>query len=158
MSSKQTVTVADLNILPVEILKSAKYTDFTLICGDSKIRAHKIVLAVRSSYFQEYFKRNEKATEVVLDDDFEDLKCIILYMYQGVIVIPADRKASFLELGKKFSVHIDEKNIFDVRTRMEKFSGNGNAAQETPLIFLHLFYTFSAHRIQWNEFPTTKCE
>lgn len=124
-NSKPPVTVANLNILPVEMLKLAKYADVTLICGTSKIRAHRIVLAVRSTYFQEYFKRHGKATEIVLDVDFDDLKCIILYMYQGVIVIPGDRKASFLKIAKQFNVSIDEKKMFDVKTRMENFGGNG---------------------------------
>lgn len=118
-------TLTNLHILPVEILKSAKFTDVTLICGESKIGAHRIVLAARSGYFQEYFKRNPQATEITLDADFDDLKCILLYLYQGVIVIRADRRASFLQLAKQLSVTIDEKNMFEVRTRMENFAGNG---------------------------------
>lgn len=129
-NSKPSATVANPNILPVEMLKLAKYTDVTLICSASKIRAHRIVLAVRSAYFQEYFKRHGKATEIVLDVDFDDLKCIILYMYQGVIVIPSDRKTSFLEIAKEFKVSIDEKKMFAVKTRMENFGGNGKLAYQ----------------------------
>lgn len=133
MSSKKinnknlSVTAGNVNNLPIDFLKLAKFTDFTLICGDATIRAHRILLAVRSNYFQEYFKRNQTAKEIVLDVDFDDLILIILYMYQGVIVIPVDRKASFLELAQQFNVNINVKNIFAVRTRMEKFAGNGNA-------------------------------
>lgn len=131
MSSKKmnktnlSATVENLNVSPVEILQSAKFTDVTLRCCESRLKAHKVLLAVRSQYFEDYFKRNGMVTEIELKVNFEDLKCIILYMYQGVIVIPVDRKASFLELAEQFSVNIDEKNIFGVRTRMENFAGNG---------------------------------
>lgn len=131
MSSKKmnktslSATVENLNISLVEILMSAKFTDVTLRCGESKLKAHKVLLAVRSQYFEDYFKRNGMVTEIELKVNFEDLKSIILYMYQGVIVIPVDRKASFLELAKLFSVNISEINIFGVRTRMENFAGNG---------------------------------
>lgn len=131
MSTKQinnasfSATLTNLHILPVEILKSAKFTDVTLICGESKLSAHRVVLAARSGYFQEHFKSNPKATEIALNIDFDDLKCIVLYLYQGVIVIRADRRASFLQLAKQLSITIDEKNMFAVRTRMENFAGNG---------------------------------
>lgn len=149
MSMKQidntsfSATLTSPHILPVEILKAAKFTDVTVICGESKLSAHRVVLAARSGYFQEYFKRNPQATEIKLDANFDDLKCIILYLYQGVIVICADRRASFLQLAKQLSITIDEKNMFAVRTRMEDFAGNGKcliASETRGFLFIYCSY------------------
>lgn len=108
---------------PVDILKSAKYTDITLICGASKIRAHKIMLSACSPYFDEFFMRDRKCTEIVLDLHFEDLLCIVLYIYQGKIVIPVERKAALIRTARLFGVAIEEENIHSVSNRMEFLKG-----------------------------------
>lgn len=117
--------ITDLNTSPTEYLKQNKFTDVTLICGASKLRAHKVVLTVGSTFFHNYFQNHKNADEVVLDADFVDLKCLLLYMYQGVLAFPIERKTSFLQLAKQLMVHINQNKIFDVRTRMEIVNGNG---------------------------------
>lgn len=111
--------VSTSSLRPVDILKSAKYTDITLVCGASKIRAHKIMLSACSPYFDEFFMRDRKCTEIILDIDFEDLLCIVLYMYQGKIVIPAERKAALIKTARLFGVDIEDKNIHSISHRME---------------------------------------
>lgn len=120
------LVIASPKLTPLGILELDKFTDVTLVCGASKIRAHKCVLRV-SGYFDEFFKRNKTCTEIVLDIDFEDLKCIIVYMYQGRIVIPVERRESFMKYARMFDVAIEANNIVSVDTRMEKVFGNGEA-------------------------------
>lgn len=124
VNSDSILVIATPKLSPVEILKLGKFTDVTLVCGASKIRAHKCVL-LASRYFAELFKRDKTCTEIALDIDFEDLKCIVVYMYQGRIVIPAERRASFIKIAGMFYVTIEDENILSVATRMEKVFGNG---------------------------------
>lgn len=70
----------------------------------------------------------------MLDIDFEDLKCIILYMYQGVIVIPVERKASFLKVRQLFGVAMQGENIAAVSMGFEKSFGNGKALNVLEMI------------------------
>lgn len=114
-----------LNTSHTEFLKLNKFTDVTLVCGASELRAHKAVLSAGSLYFDKYFRKYGNADEIVLDVDVVDMKCILLYIYQGVIVFPAKRKKSFLKLANRFQVNIKANQIFDVGSRLMQVNGNG---------------------------------
>lgn len=124
--SDSILVIASPRLTPVEILKLGKFTDVSLVCGDSKIRAHKCVLA-SSRYFEEFFKRDKTCTEMVMHIDFEDLKCIVLFMYQGRIVIPMERRTSLIKCARMFGVPIEDENILILRNGFEKSFGDGEA-------------------------------
>lgn len=124
--SDSILVIASPKLTPVEISKMGKFTNVILVCGASKIRAHKCVLA-SSRYFEEFFRRDKTCTEMVMDIDFEDLKCIVLFMYQGRIVIPMERRASLIKCARMFGVDIEDKNIEIWRSGVEKAFRDGEA-------------------------------
>ncbi|XP_066246973.1 protein abrupt-like isoform X1 [Euwallacea similis] len=97
------------NLLSVfdELLQSESFTDVTLACeGGSPIKAHRMVLAACSPYFQNIFTDLPcKHPVVVLKDvKYSEIKAILEYMYRGEVNVAQDRLAALLKVAEALKV------------------------------------------------------
>lgn len=81
-------------------------TDVTLCCDGKRLRAHKIILSVCSTYFRETFMENPCKHPVVIFKNvkFEDLTNIVEFMYKGEVSISQDSLSSFLHVAEMLQV------------------------------------------------------
>lgn len=81
-------------------------TDVTLCCEGKRLRAHKIILSVCSTYFRETFMENPCKHPVVIFKNvkFDDLGNIVEFMYKGEVSISQDSLSSFLHVAEMLQV------------------------------------------------------
>lgn len=81
-------------------------TDVTLCCDGKRLRAHKIILSVCSTYFRETFMENPCKHPVVIFKNvkFDDLTNIVEFMYKGEVSISQDSLSSFLHVAEMLQV------------------------------------------------------
>lgn len=81
-------------------------TDVTLCCDGKRLRAHKIILSVCSTYFRETFMENPCKHPVVIFKNvkFDDLANIVEFMYKGEVSISQDSLSSFLHVAEMLQV------------------------------------------------------
>jgi uncharacterized protein YrzB (UPF0473 family) len=81
-------------------------TDVTLCCEGKRLRAHKIILSVCSTYFRETFFENPCKHPVVIFKNvkFDDLANIVEFMYKGEVSISQDSLSSFLHVAEMLQV------------------------------------------------------
>lgn len=81
-------------------------TDVTLCCDGKRLRAHKIILSVCSTYFRETFMENPCKHPVVIFKNVksEDLDNIVEFMYKGEVSISQDSLSSFLHVAEMLQV------------------------------------------------------
>lgn len=81
-------------------------TDVTLCCEGKRLKAHKIILSVCSTYFRETFMENPCKHPVVIFKNvkFDDLTSIVEFMYKGEVSISQDSLSSFLHVAEMLQV------------------------------------------------------
>jgi uncharacterized protein YrzB (UPF0473 family) len=82
-------------------------TDVTLCTdGNKRLKAHKIILSVCSTYFRETFMDNPCKHPVVIFKNvkFDDLANIVEFMYRGEVSISQDSLSSFLHVAEMLQV------------------------------------------------------
>lgn len=81
-------------------------TDVTLCCEGKRLRAHKIILSVCSTYFRETFMENPCKHPVVIFKNvkFDDLANIVEFMYRGEVSIGQETLSSFLHVAEMLQV------------------------------------------------------
>ncbi|XP_050303290.1 nucleus accumbens-associated protein 2-like [Anthonomus grandis grandis] len=90
-----------------ELLQNEAFTDVTLACdGGSPIKAHRMVLAACSPYFQNLFTDLPcKHPVVVLKDvKYSEIKAILEYMYRGEVNVAQDQLAALLKVAEALKV------------------------------------------------------
>ena len=80
--------------------------DVTLACEGASIKAHKMILATCSPYFQNLFMTNPCKHPIVIlkDVKFNDLKAIIDFIYSGEVNIPQDQLNSLLKTAETLKI------------------------------------------------------
>ena len=80
--------------------------DVTLACEGASIKAHKMILAACSPYFQNLFMANPCKHPIVIlkDVKFNDLKAIIDFIYSGEVNIPKDQLNSLLKTAETLKI------------------------------------------------------
>lgn len=80
--------------------------DVTLACEGASIKAHKMILAACSPYFQNLFMTNPCKHPIVIlkDIKFNDLKSIIDFIYSGEVSIPQDQLPSLLKTAETLKI------------------------------------------------------
>ncbi|CAG9766581.1 unnamed protein product [Ceutorhynchus assimilis] len=97
------------NLLSVfdELLQNEAFTDVTLACDDGiPLKAHRMVLAACSPYFQNLFTDLPcKHPVVVLKDvKYSEIKAILEYMYRGEVNVAQDQLAALLKVAEALKV------------------------------------------------------
>lgn len=80
--------------------------DVTLACEGASIKAHKMILAACSPYFQNLFLSNPCKHPIVIlkDVKFGDLKSIIDFIYSGEVNIPQEQLGSLLKTAESLKI------------------------------------------------------
>ena len=84
-----------------------EFTDVTLVCdGDKQIRAHKIIISACSPFFRNILLKNPHPHPLIYLNGvkFDDLKCLIDFMYSGQTQVPQDDFRSFIKAGLDLSI------------------------------------------------------
>ena len=91
-----------------ELLKNQEMTDVILSCQGKTIKAHRMVLSMKSNYFKTVFNSltNPLHFPVIFikDMEFDDLKAIIEFVYRGKVVVPNERVALIAKNAESLSI------------------------------------------------------
>ncbi|GLH14797.1 Uncharacterized protein GBIM_19109 [Gryllus bimaculatus] len=87
-------------------LEAGSMVDVTLCAEGQCIHAHRIVLSACSTYFQNILSNSmEVHPYIILSDmSYEDIKCIIEFVYRGEISLTADRFTSVLKTAEDLRI------------------------------------------------------
>lgn len=88
------------------MLLNENLCDVTLACEGASVKAHKMVLAACSPFFQSLFMSNPCKHPIVILKDvrFIDLKALIDFMYRGEVNVSEDQLAQFLKTAETLKV------------------------------------------------------
>lgn len=88
------------------LLQTKSLVDVTLVCADTSIRAHKVVLSACSPFFQRVFAENPCKHPVIVLKDFNGwvVQAIVDFMYRGEISVPQERLQTLIQAGESLQV------------------------------------------------------
>lgn len=88
------------------MLLNENLCDVTLACEGASVKAHKMVLAACSPYFQSLFMANPCKHPIIILKDvrFVDLKSIIDFMYRGEVNVSQDKLSALLKTAEMLKV------------------------------------------------------
>lgn len=88
------------------MLLNENLCDVTLACEGASVKAHKMVLAACSPFFQSLFMSNPCKHPIVILKDvrFIDLKALIDFMYRGEVNVSEDQLSAFLKTAETLKV------------------------------------------------------
>lgn len=83
-----------------------QFTDVTLYCEGKNLKAHQMVLAACSSYFQDVLQANPHSHPVIIFQNvkYRDLVSIIQYMYNGEVCVAQERLMTFLQTAEMLKI------------------------------------------------------
>lgn len=101
--------------------------DVTIGCERSFLKAHKVVLAACSPYFQSLFMANPCKHPIVILKDvrFQDLKLLIEFMYHGEVTVSHDQLPSLLKTAETLQI----KQLAEVTHHPEVDTSTGSGSQ-----------------------------
>ncbi|XP_063903916.1 BTB/POZ domain-containing protein 9-like [Zophobas morio] len=106
VQSDETVTITDTTKLLEDVASlylSQKFSDITLLVDDQKLYAHKVILAMRSEYFESLLyedPQNTNQTEITITGvTFDALRSLLKYIYTGTIAVSSDVESSLEIVG-----------------------------------------------------------
>lgn len=111
------------------MLSSESLVDVTLACEGASIKAHKMVLAAGSPYFQSLFVANPCKHPIVILKDvrFTDLKLIIDFMYKGEVNVEKDQLNTLIKTAETLKV----KGLSEATEKIIKANQNASQTQST---------------------------
>lgn len=88
------------------LLQTKSLVDVTLVCAETSIRAHKVVLSACSPFFQRVFAENPCKHPVIVLKDFSGwvVQAIVDFMYRGEISVPQERLQTLIQAGESLQV------------------------------------------------------
>lgn len=88
------------------LLQTKTLVDVTLVCAETSIRAHKVVLSACSPFFQNVFAENPCKHPVIVLKDFPGwvVQAIVDFMYRGEISVPQERLQILIQAGESLQI------------------------------------------------------
>lgn len=88
------------------LLQTKTLVDVTLVCAETSIRAHKMVLSACSPFFQRVFAETPCKHPVIVLKDFRGwvVQAIVDFMYRGEISVPQERLQTLIQAGESLQV------------------------------------------------------
>lgn len=89
-----------------QLFQAESFVDVTLISEGRPIKAHKMVLAASSPYFQTIFQETPCKHPVVIIKDvkWDELKALVEFMYRGEINVAQEQLRPLLNLAQMFQI------------------------------------------------------
>lgn len=106
-----------------QLLDRGCFCDVTLACEGRTIRAHRVVLCACSTYFDQLLTNcsTEKDPIIIMRDaKFDDVKCLIEFMYKGEINVEHGSLASLLKTAEELRI----KGLAEVSWRDDENGGS----------------------------------
>ncbi|XP_043267314.1 myoneurin-like [Venturia canescens] len=98
--------LANLSGLFEALYKSGSLTDTTLACQGGMLRAHKLVLAACSPYFERVFKEHhgEQPILILKGVPLEEMECLLDFMYRGSINVAEEHLPSLIKTATDLEI------------------------------------------------------
>ncbi|XP_067214872.1 zinc finger and BTB domain-containing protein 14-like isoform X2 [Linepithema humile] len=124
--------LANLSGLFEALYKSGSLTDATLACQGGMLRAHRLVLAACSPYFERVFKEHygEQPILILKGVAVEEMECLLDFMYRGSIDVAEEHLPSLIKTATDLEIRglsgeqknpENNRNLYTrVETRMQR--------------------------------------
>lgn len=88
------------------LLQAETLVDVTLVCAETSVRAHKVVLSACSPFFQRIFSENPCKHPVIVLKDFNgwEVQAIVDFMYKGEISVVQAQLQSLIKAAESLQV------------------------------------------------------
>ena len=88
------------------LLDSKDLVDVTLGVEGKKLTAHKMLLSACSPYFRELLRDNPCQHPIIIlrDVSYEDVRCLLRFMYNGEVSVSQDSLNSFLKSAESLKI------------------------------------------------------
>lgn len=88
------------------LLQAETLVDVTLVCAETSVRAHKVVLSACSPFFQRIFSENPCKHPVIVLKDFNgwEVQAIVDFMYKGEISVVQEQLQSLIKAAESLQV------------------------------------------------------
>ncbi|XP_076247140.1 uncharacterized protein LOC143187072 [Calliopsis andreniformis] len=98
--------LANLSGLFEGLYKSGSLTDTTLACQGGMLRAHRLVLAACSPYFERVFKEHygEQPILILKGVAVEEMECLLDFMYRGTIDVAEEHLPSLIKTATDLEI------------------------------------------------------
>ena len=89
-----------------DLKEEKEFADVTLICGDGKVDAHKVILSAGSTFFKKILKENHHSKPLIYlkGVKFSELNSVLDFVYHGETRIAPANLSSFLALAEELEV------------------------------------------------------
>jgi len=89
-----------------DLSEDTDFLDVTLVCGEEQLKAHKVILAACSPFFQTILKRNPHPHPLLYlkSMGIEEMKALLDFMYHGEVNVAEDKLATFLSAADELQV------------------------------------------------------
>ncbi|XP_055301355.1 protein tramtrack, beta isoform isoform X2 [Sitodiplosis mosellana] len=98
---------SNLQTMFSQLLDREAFCDVTLACEGQTLRAHRVVLCACSTFFDSILtnRYTDKDPIVIMKDcKFEDIRCLIEFMYKGEINVEHEQLASLLRTAEELRI------------------------------------------------------
>jgi len=101
------------------LLDGNDFVDVTLVSGQTKIQAHKMLLSAASPYFRYLLKGNPCQHPIIFLRDIppDDLQILLQFIYQGEVSVCQDKLESLLRSADSLNIVGLTTNIFQYETQ-----------------------------------------
>ncbi|XP_034943838.1 zinc finger and BTB domain-containing protein 14-like isoform X2 [Chelonus insularis] len=124
--------LANLSGLFEGLYKSGSLTDTTLACQGGMLRAHKLILAACSPYFERVFKEHygeQQPIFIIKGVSVEEMECLLDFMYRGSINVAEEHLPSLIKTATDLEIRGlsgDNRNESNMYSRVETKYDNNN--------------------------------
>lgn len=135
---------SNLQTMFSSLLDRGFFCDVTLACQDKTIRAHRVVLCACSVYFDGLLTNHahERNPIIIMNNaKFNDIKCLIEFMYKGEINVDHENLATLLKTAEELKI----KGLAEVSWRNES-TGAANVDPLAPPASAEVFNASSLTR------------
>ena len=84
-----------------ELFQSGKWSDVTLVVGDTELKAHKLILSARSPVFAALFVEMQESKVTITDVSADVLQEVLRYIYTGKVEALKDNADKLLAAADK---------------------------------------------------------
>ncbi|GBN10475.1 hypothetical protein AVEN_268448-1 [Araneus ventricosus] len=81
-------------------------TDCTLVCGNGRVGAHRLILSAASSFFMTNIAQSSGGQIFLPQYDVQDIKLIVDFIYGMSVTVDYDRMAKLVAIAQDLGVNV----------------------------------------------------